>query len=52
MYVEIEFEIDEKTLKTLELLADYLDLSLGEFIQDYLEWEYDKADGFKGKNNV
>ncbi len=42
MFVKVEFEIDEDTLKTLKVLADYLELSLGEFIQDYLEWEYEE----------
>ena len=52
MYVEVKFEIDRNTLSTLLVLADYLDLSLGEFIQDYLEWEYDEIDGLRSKNNV
>ena len=52
MYVEVKFEIDRNTLSTLLVLADYLDLSLGEFIQDYFEWEYDEIDGLRSKNNV
>lgn len=40
MRVEVRFEIDDATLAALWMFAEYLDMSVEEYIEDYLEWEF------------
>lgn len=40
MRVEVRFEVDDATLAALRMFAEYLDMSLEEYIEDYLEWEF------------
>lgn len=40
--VKIVFEIDSKTLNALRMFASMLDFSLEEYIEDYLEWEFNE----------
>ena len=37
MRIEIEINLDDETLKTLKSLADFLELSLEDFIEEYLK---------------
>lgn len=40
MRIEVKIQLDDRTLKVLRMFADFLELSLEDFIVDYLESEF------------
>ncbi len=52
MSVEVRFEIDDATLAALRMFAEYLDMSVEEYIEDYLEWEFSPAECDSGKDRA